>query len=313
MRCLVTGASGHVGSFLTQLLVERGHEVSILTRFQSNLWRLGSLAECVRVIRMDTVDADVWRREVMAAAPDTVFHLAWEGVVAGQRDDPAQISRNVANSLSLLETLLKTGCSTWIGMGSQAEYGPCAAILTETTPTSPASAYGVAKLACGNLCRAMCDLAGIRFVWVRLLAAYGPKDDPRRLIPGLIRKLLRRERPALTPGEQRWDYLYITDAAEALYALAQAPAAAGIFNLGSGQAQTVRSIAECIRDIIDPHLPLGLGDLPYPPGQTMLLLAGIERLSSATSWKPRIGMRQGLWDTVRWYQETPQDIPGVRI
>jgi len=136
-----------------------------------------------------------------------------------------------------------------------------------------------------------------------LLATYGPKDDIRHLIPTVILKLLASERPALTPGEQRWDYLFVEDAAEAIYRVAVTPNVQGIFNLGSGKAHTVRSIVERIRDLIDPNLPLGFGEIPYRPDQIMHLQADITKLQDATGWSPRVGLDEGLRRTVDWYRK----------
>jgi len=102
----------------------------------------------------------------------------------------------------------------------------------------------------------------LRLVWLRLFSAFGPRDNPDWMIPQLICHLLDGKTHALTAGEQRWDYLYVEDAAEAIYLAAVTPGIAGVFNLGSGQADCIRSIAEQIRDAIDPSLPLDLGRFP---------------------------------------------------
>ncbi|MDQ2801049.1 MAG: GDP-mannose 4,6-dehydratase, partial [Armatimonadota bacterium] len=108
--------------------------------------------------------------------------------------------------------------------------------------------------------------------------------------------------PALILGEQRWDYLYIDDAVEAICRLALETEAQGVFNLGSGEAHTVRSWVETTRDLIDPSLPLGFGELPYRPDQMMLLQADISKLQAATGWQPQIGPREGLQRTIDWHR-----------
>ena len=142
----------------------------------------------------------------------------------------------------------------------------------------------------------------MRYLWLRLLAAYGPHDDPRHLIPLVIRHFLAGATPALTAGEQCWDYLYIEDAARALCQAALHSAADGVFVLGSGEAVPVRDIVKQIRDLIDPTLPAGLGALPYGPNQTMRLQADTTKLRAAVDWKPRIGLAEGLARTVAWHR-----------
>jgi len=302
MRCLVTGASGHLGSYLTRLLLSRGHDVIVFVRTQSDLWRISDVLSQTKLIRGDLSDIDSVRADIMLAAPETVFHLAWYGVTSEYRNDPNQINYNLLGSLRLLQAAQRSGCNCWVGMGSQAEYGPYSVVLREDLPTWPRTAYGVTKLCVGLLSRQLCEMAGVRYIWIRLLASYGPKDDVRHLIPTVIMKLLAGEKPALTLGKQRWDYLYVEDAAEAIYQAALNPQAQGVFNLGSGEAYTIRSIVERTRDIIDPQLKLGFGEVPYRPDQIMHLQADISKLQSATGWKPKIGIDDGLRRTVEWYR-----------
>jgi nucleoside-diphosphate-sugar epimerase len=76
-----------------------------------------------------------------------------------------------------------------------------------------------------------------------------------------------------------------------------------VFNLGSGNARPVRAIVERIRDLIDPSLPLGFGEINYPPNQVMRLEADITRLRSAIEWTPQTPLDEGLRRTVEWYRE----------
>ena len=298
MRCLVTGASGHLGSYLVRRLLRDGHTVTGMVRRESDLWRLQDVRSQLQLIYADLATLD----SLEGATPEVVFHLAWFGVTSQYRDDPRQIDWNLRGTVQLVRLAQAAGCQCWIGLGSQAEYGLASGILHEDLPTQPVTLYGAAKLSAGILTRQLCRLAGTRYVWLRLLATYGPQDDEHHLIPNVIQQLLNRQQPALTAGEQRWDYLYVDDAAEALCRVAFTPQVDGVFNLGSGEAHQVRNIVEQIRDQIDPHLPLRLGAVPYRPDQVMHLQTQIDRLHTATGWRPRTALVDGLAETVRWYR-----------
>jgi nucleoside-diphosphate-sugar epimerase len=302
MRCLVSGASGHLGSYLTRLLIARGEEVSILVRPSSNLWRLDGVLDEVQVIRAPLEDIGSAAGELHRAAPDTVFHLAWMGVTTDTRNRPDALIDNVTGSLQLFRLMKQAGCGCWIGIGSQAEYGRQSARLSEELAPCPDTSYGVAKLCLGQMLASLCSQSGLRFAWLRLLATYGPKDDSRHLIPTVIEKLLRREKPSLTAGEQRWDYLYVEDAASAVYRTAVTPGVEGVYNLGSGHSETVRGIVEGLRDMIDPGLPLGFGDVPYSPGSPMSLEGSITKFRKATGWYPETDLQSGLRKTVEWHR-----------
>src|SRR5205814_179009 len=193
--------------------------------------------------------------------------------------------------LDLLATAARAGCRRWIGLGTQAEYGPQSARIDERCPPAPTTLYGAVKLSVGLLGRQLAAQAGMEFVWLRLVSSYGPMDDPGWLIPSVTLRLLGRERPDLTAGTQKWDYLFVEDAAGAVVEAATAPTLDGVFNLGSGRGVAVRDIVEAIRDLIDPALPLGFGAIPYGPHQIMHLEADITRLCQATRWRPALWAR----------------------
>lgn len=234
MRALVTGATGHLGLHLVRRLVRDGHEVAALVRPTSDLTRLADVRERIDLVHGDFSDAGSLAAAVATAAPGVVFHLGWFGVTGPDRVDVRQVELNVVGGFHLVDAAVAAGCETWIGLGSQAEYGRVDGVLTETTPLRPTTLYGAAKVALGALAGARAVAGGMRAVWVRLLATYGPYDDERHLIPSVILTLLRGERPELTPGEQRWDYLFVEDAVDALVRLAITPTANGAFVLGAG-------------------------------------------------------------------------------
>ena len=307
MRCLVTGASGHLGSFLTERLVTEGAEVFALVRPESDLWRLANVVDRITLIRADLGNLSGVAGDIANTRAEVVFHLAWQGVTSASRHDPAQAD-NVTAGLGLFDVVRGAGCRVWIGIGSQAEYGPSEEVLTEDTPVQPITAYGAGKLKLGQLTKQLSESSGIRYVWLRLLATYGPKDDERHLLPSAIRSLLAGERPKLTAGEQRWDYLYVEDAANAIYQTAINKDAQGVFNLASGETHAIREIIERAAYLIDPSLRVEFGELPYPSDQQMRLAANIDRLVTATGWRPEVGIEEGLERTVAWYKRHPRTV-----
>jgi UDP-glucose 4-epimerase len=302
MRCLVTGASGFLGSWLVRQLLREGHSVIVLMRGKPQARRVRDWLHSVRIVHGTLEDPTTLGRQLAANTVDVFFHLAWFGVGADCRNDTAQISTNVVGCIRLWEIARDIGCKHWIGLGSQAEYGPRQEILQEELPLRPATAYGVAKLASAMLTAKMSQMADMRHTWVRLAAVYGPGDDPKHLIPSAILTLLARKKPALTMGEQKWDYLYVEDAAKALVRIA-ATGATGSLNLASGEIIVIRKLVEHIRTLVDPALPLGFGDDAYREDQVMHLEPDIARLRLATGWEPEVPLDEGLRRTIAWYRE----------
>ena len=301
MRLFLTGASGFVGSFfLRNLLSSSEYEVSVLLRNPKDAWRIQDLLPRVRVISGELDRLDMIKAELSAFCPDAFVHLAWNGVLGGERNDPSQW-RNVSSTMELVELAKKVNAKSFIGLGSQAEYGPCQNKIDEFCQTKPTTLYGVSKLASQLLSERLCAEYGIRHAWLRLFSSFGPTDNPEWLIPYLTKSLIAKERPKLTAAEQLWDYIYVEDVASAIRAVLDSKDAQGVFNLGSGHAYRLKTIIEKIRDLIDSQLPLGFGEVQYRPDQVMHLQADISRLNKATDWSPKFDLDQAIKETVAWY------------
>jgi len=297
MRILVTGAGGFVGAALVKAAIARGWDVVAVTRAERPE-RLARVAGSIVQARADMADTDALRAILLSERPDVVVHSAWAGLSGEMRGQRGQIADNVDAACRLVEAAADAKVTRFVGIGSQAEYGRLDRRATEADLPEPASLYGAAKLATLHLTRQLCHTSGMGFAWARLFATYGPGDNPNWLIPSLIARMAVGERPAMSPGTQKWDYLYIDDAALALVGLAATRNAEGVFNLASGDAVPVRRIAEMIRDRASPGLDLEFGAVPFGPNQIMHLEGDVSKLERAIGWRPETSLEEGLDRTV---------------
>ncbi len=300
-KILITGASGFIGSALTRHLVAQGRDIALLLRKTSDTRRIADILKNVKIIEGDLNNLNEVGEQIITFAPNSVVHLAWNGLKGLDRNNSSQI-QNVFSSIELYRLAAKAGVRRFIGLGSQAEYGPCLNRSDENLPTHPTSLYGAAKLSTFWLLDRMAAAEGVSFAWLRLFSSYGPGDNPSWLIPYVIQQLLKGKRPSLTKGEQMWDYIFVDDVATAIKTIIDCDAV-GVFNLGSGTAFPLYDIVTRIRDLIDRSLPLGFGELPYSSDQVFHLEANVERLRNATGWKPQISLEEGLRRTVEWYSK----------
>lgn len=299
MRVLVTGGSGFIGCHLCLDLIEAGHEVAVVSRDACS-WRLEPIISRISVIRGDLSTLDRCAEAMAEFRPDAVAHLGWQGVGNLDRNSPAQV-KNIAWTAELIERSHAMGAKVFLGLGSQAEFGPRSAAIGPDDKTEPTTLYGESKLAAGRIASRLAEHVHIRCIWMRVFSIFGPKDHAYWMIPSLIGSLLKGQRPALTLGEQLWDFLYVEDAVRAMRLALETEAARGVYALGSGAAPSLRSTIEIIRDQIDPNLQLGFGEIAYRPDQVMLLQADISALRRDLGWEPRTDLRRGLADTVAWY------------
>jgi UDP-glucose 4-epimerase len=303
MKLFVTGGSGFIGAHLCRALVEAGHRVAVLSR-EGAPWRLRDIRSSLALIRGGLDDIAAWHDELADFRPDAVAHAAWRGVANFDRDAPSQVD-NIGWTAALVAQAAAAGASTFLGLGSQAEYGPKSTVIGPDDQPAPTTLYGEAKLAAGRIAGRIAAQAGLRFVWMRIFSTYGPTDHPYWLIPGLIGQLLQGSRPPLTRCEQCWDFLHVADAAHAIRLALESASAQGIYTLGSGAAPPLRRTVERVRDRIDPALPLGFGEIPYRPDQVMRLQADVRRLQDDLGWAATTPLEQGLDQTVDWYRANP--------
>lgn len=303
MKLFVTGAGGFVGSSVVRHALDAGHNVIATVRPGTTQARLIGANAKLQIASLDLRD----RKAVLAAAqhhrPEAIVHVAWSGVANAARFDTTQITDNVDAACGLMEAGAQVGISKFVGLGSQGEYGPFNRRTREDDLPNPTTLYGAAKLAVLYLSRQLAAQAGISFAWLRLFSTYGPGDNPNWLIPSLIQQMLDGTRPKTTLGTQKWDYLYIDDVARGVLAAVTASAATGVFNLGSGQPVTVRTIIEKLRDFAAPDMELVFGEIPYGPHQVWHMEADIERLKTASGWSPQVGLESGLAATVAWHRK----------
>ena len=294
-KLLITGAGGFLGFAVALAAQKAGYEVYGIGR-QTAPERLKNglcTYEAVDLSDRQAVEAYLAR-----VKPEAIIHCAWTGISGNSRDQDIQYS-NIQATLNLVEIGAKYGLLKFIGIGSQAEYGQYEGRISETHVPAPMTLYGAAKLAAYTLARQRARALSIEFAWLRLFAIYGPGDNPNWLIPSLIRAMMQHQSPPMTEGIQKWDYLFIDDAAEAVMATLGSNRVEGTYNLSSGNALAVRKIAESLRDVIAPELALIFGTIPYGPNQIFHMEGDISRLKQDTGWSPRTDLMTGLQKTIQ--------------
>lgn len=305
MKAVISGATGSIGMALIGELIRR--EIPVLVLCRADSARGAQIPDHPLVKKATCALSDMAGFSLPEGERyDVFYHFAWAGTTGAARNDMALQNENVRYTLDAVELAKRLGCHTFIGAGSQAEYGRVEGKLSATTPAFPENGYGMAKLCAGQMSRVMCQQLEMRHIWVRILSVYGPFDGPNSMVTSTIRKLRAGEKPSFTAGEQIWDYLYSGDAADALLALAESGKSGAVYCLGSGEPRPLKNYIEAIRDAAAPGAALGLGEVPYAPGQVMYLCADITALREDTGFVPRVSFEEGIRRTVAWYIEAQE-------
>lgn len=307
-KAVITGATGTIGIALINECVRRNIEVIVLANPGSKRIDRIKQNDLVRVIfcGLDELCKEGLAEnitELAGSSIDAFFHLAWAGTFGSDRDNLELQQRNCEYALSAVRLAKDLGCHTFVGSGSQAEYGRVSGMLRDDTPCNPENGYGTYKLKCGEVTRDLCRQLGLVHVWPRILSIYGPYDRDETMIMSAARALIEGSSPRLTKGEQLWDYLYCEDAARALVMMAIKGVCGRIYPLGSGVARPLRDYVEMLRDAANPAVTLKFGEVPYSPKQVMHLQADISKLTADTGFLPEISFEEGIKRTVNWVSE----------
>ena len=300
-KAVITGPTGAIGMALIQCLADNGIDVVAVVRPGSARADRIRESERVSVVYCDLKELDKLPSLIEGGA-DVFYHFAWDGTFGDSRNNMYLQNNNVKYALDAVEAAYELGCKTFIGAGSQAEYGRFEGELNASVPAFPENGYGIAKLCAGQMTRIACQQKGIRHIWTRILSIYGPYDGDKTMVSSTIIKLMNSEKPSCTKGEQMWDYLYSKDAARAFMMLADGGVDGKVYCLGGGMARPLKDYINLIRDAVGSDVEIGFGDIPYSDKQVMHLCADIKELTKDTGFTPIYTFEQGIGETVDWWR-----------
>jgi nucleoside-diphosphate-sugar epimerase len=299
-RVLLTGASGFIGGHAIQPLLDRGFEIHAVARHAAPN---GPVGHGIVWHSADLLDGAQAQALVRTVQPSHLLHCAWY-VAHGKFWNAQENLDWVAASLRLLRGFAEAGGQRVVMAGTCAEYdwtgdGLC---REDSTPLRPATLYGASKQALSVVLSAFARQAQLSSAWGRVFLPYGPHEPAQKLVPSVIRALLRGEPARTSHGHQVRDLIHVEDVADAFAALLDG-AVQGAVNIGSGQPVRLRDVVMQIGEQIGRQELIQLGALPPPSGDPPTLVADVARLRDEVGWHPRRSLASGLADSIAWWKE----------
>ena len=289
---LVTGGAGFIGSHIVEQLIGLGHEVVVVDNEYSDNEKFHW--------RDDTynVNIDITDKALKNAFTnvDYVFHLAAEARIGPAIENPVNaLNINTIGTCNVLQCAREVGAKKVLYSSTSSGYGLNDAPNVETQPDDCLNPYSVSKIAGEKLCKMYTDLYGLKTIVFRYFNVFGERA-PRKGQYAPVTGIFLRQKAAGEPltivgdGEQRRDYIYVKDVANAnIMAAISNPdddAYGQVYNVGSGKNYSVNEIASFISD----------DTINIPPriGEARNSLANIEKIQKTFAWKPEVDVEQWI-------------------
>jgi CDP-glucose 4,6-dehydratase len=308
----VTGATGLVGGWLVQRLVESGADVTCLVRdwVPRSMLLADGLADRVNLVRGDVRDQALLERTLGEYEIDTVLHLAAQTIVGiANRNPVSTLETNVAGTWTLLEACRRSPRVRQIVLASSDKaYGDQESLpYDEATPLEGRHPYDASK-SCSDLIGQMYARSfDLPVTITRCGNFFGGGDlNWNRLVPGTIRSVLRGERPVIrSDGHYVRDYFYVEDGAEAYMLLAEQMAAdrtlaGAAFNFSNEVQLSVLDVVRRIVDLMGSQLEPDIRN--EASGEIRRQYLSAARARERLGWHPRFSLEEGLTKTIEWYR-----------
>ena len=293
MKSLVTGGAGFIGSNLVDELIKLGHKVVVIDNEYSDVHEQFYYNDKAEYHNYDIRD-EATRN--LYDGVDYVFHLAAEARIQPAVLNPIEaVSINSVGTCTVLQFAREAGVKRVIYSSTSSGYGLNPAPNVEAQPDDCLNPYSVSKIAGEKLCKMYTDLYGLNTIIFRYFNVFGERA-PRKGQYAPVTGIFLRQKAAGEPltivgdGEQRRDYIYVKDVANAnVMAAISNPddnAYGQVYNVGSGKNYSVNEIASFISD----------DTINIPPriGEARNSLANIDKIQKTFAWKPEVDVEQWI-------------------
>ena len=290
---IVTGGAGFIGSHIVEKLKRLDHMVVVIDNEYSDNdnfhWRKDTLN-----VNIDITDYKALKKAFTGA--DYIFHCAAEARIGPAIKNPLNaLNINTMGTCNVLQCAREVGAKKVLYSSTSSGYGLNESPNIETQPDDCLNPYSVSKIAGEKLCKMYTDLYGLNTIIFRYFNVFGERA-PRKGQYAPVTGIFLRQKAAGEPltivgdGEQRRDYIYVKDVANAnVMAAISNPdddAYGQVYNVGSGKNYSVNEIASFISD----------DTINIPPriGEARNSLANIDKIKKTFAWKPEVDVEEWI-------------------
>ncbi|MEU3020010.1 dTDP-glucose 4,6-dehydratase [Nocardiopsis sp. NPDC007018] len=313
MRVLVTGGAGFIGSnFVRRALTGaypffEGAPVRVLDAltYAGNLDNLATVADRPELtfVRGDIRDADTVR-EAMEGVTHVLHFAAESHVDRSIADGGDFVTTNVVGTHTLLDAAVAAGVERFVLVSTDEVYGSVpTGSSVESDPLLPNSPYSASKASAELMARAFHQTHGLPVVVARATNTYGPYQFPEKLIPLFVTNLSDGVQvPLYGDGRNVRNWIHVDDHCLGLSLVAERGEPGRTYNIGGEDECSNLQITELLLELTGNDWS-AVTHVEDRKGHDRRYSVDTTRLRDELGYAPRVGFREGLDRTVRWYEE----------
>lgn len=278
-RILVTGATGFVGQYVVKQLLQKNCNVVLAVQNPEQAKVIfGEDKVAYKYFNLEEQD-QIENYFEYFQKPDTLIHLAWEGLPNYKSD--FHINENLPRHTSFLRNIIQNGLKDVVVTGTCLEYGMLEGELEEDVHVEPTVPYAIAKHRLHESLNELASQYKIDVKWLRLFYMWGEGQAAGSLIPQLQKTIQEKKKTfPMSGGEQIRDFLPIEKMAALIVEFALIENVSGCFNCCSGIPVTVKEFVESYIKNKGASIELELGVYPYPDYEPMKFWGSTKKIKS---------------------------------
>ena len=313
MKALITGINGFAGSYLAELLLSKGYQVSGIVHNLKNTKNINYIRDQLTLYECDIRDGAKLNEIISQSKPDEIYHLAAIAhVPTSYRDPTLTFEVNLYGSLNLFEAVKAVSRDIKVlYVGSASEYGAVRndeIPMDEKTLLRPVDPYSVSKASADMLAFQYFKSFNMHIVRVRPFNHIGPRQSSDYVVSSFAKQIAEIEKglkePMIMVGnlEAKRDFTDVRDMVRA-YQLALHKGNPGeIYNICSEKAVSIKEILEKLLKLSEKEIEIEQDPKRLRPSDVPLLLGDSTKFRGKTGWEPGIPFEKTLQDTLDYWR-----------